>query len=224
MVGLGEERNEVLQLMDDLRSAEVDFLTIGQYLAADAQAPCGDPLRHARRVQGLRDDRLCQGLPDGLVDAADALLAPCRRGFRQAARGPRRAARRLSSGDRSMPIFNSTRRVRHSPEQMFALVADVEKYPQFLPLCEGLTVRRRTPREGGGEVLRRRHERRLQGDPRDLHQPRHARSGEPQDPGRVCRRAVPPSGEPLDLQAASTRGCEVGFFISYEFASRMLGC
>ena len=33
MVGLGEERNEVLQLMDDLRSAEVDFLTIGQYLA-----------------------------------------------------------------------------------------------------------------------------------------------------------------------------------------------
>jgi len=32
MVGLGEDRNEVLQLMDDLRSAEVDFLTIGQYL------------------------------------------------------------------------------------------------------------------------------------------------------------------------------------------------
>lgn len=32
MVGLGETRNEVLQLMDDLRSADVDFLTIGQYL------------------------------------------------------------------------------------------------------------------------------------------------------------------------------------------------
>ncbi len=32
MVGLGEERNQVLQLMDDLRSANVDFLTIGQYL------------------------------------------------------------------------------------------------------------------------------------------------------------------------------------------------
>ena len=32
MVGLGEERNEVLQLMDDLRSAEIDFMTIGQYL------------------------------------------------------------------------------------------------------------------------------------------------------------------------------------------------
>ncbi len=33
MVGLGEERDEVLQVMDDLRSANVDFLTIGQYLA-----------------------------------------------------------------------------------------------------------------------------------------------------------------------------------------------
>src|SRR2546421_2116966 len=32
MVGLGEERNEVLQLMDDLRAADVDFLTVGQYL------------------------------------------------------------------------------------------------------------------------------------------------------------------------------------------------
>lgn len=32
MVGLGEERHEVVQLMDDLRSADVDFLTIGQYL------------------------------------------------------------------------------------------------------------------------------------------------------------------------------------------------
>jgi lipoyl synthase len=33
MVGLGEKRNEILQLMDDLRSANVDFITIGQYLA-----------------------------------------------------------------------------------------------------------------------------------------------------------------------------------------------
>jgi lipoic acid synthetase len=32
MLGLGEERNEVLQVMDDLRAADVDFLTVGQYL------------------------------------------------------------------------------------------------------------------------------------------------------------------------------------------------
>ena len=32
MVGLGEKKNEILQVMDDLRTAKVDFLTIGQYL------------------------------------------------------------------------------------------------------------------------------------------------------------------------------------------------
>ncbi len=37
MVGLGEDTTEVLQVMDDLRSAEVDFLTIGQYLQPTAK-------------------------------------------------------------------------------------------------------------------------------------------------------------------------------------------
>ena len=32
MVGLGENKEEIIQVMDDLRSAEVDFITIGQYL------------------------------------------------------------------------------------------------------------------------------------------------------------------------------------------------
>ena len=32
MLGLGEERNEIMQVMDDLRAADVDFLTLGQYL------------------------------------------------------------------------------------------------------------------------------------------------------------------------------------------------
>jgi len=32
MVGLGEKKDEILQVMDDLKSADVDFLTIGQYL------------------------------------------------------------------------------------------------------------------------------------------------------------------------------------------------
>jgi lipoic acid synthetase len=40
MVGLGEEKDEVLQVMDDLRAAEVDFITIGQYLQpTPAHAP-----------------------------------------------------------------------------------------------------------------------------------------------------------------------------------------
>ena len=47
-----------------------------------------------------------------------------------------------------MPKFEATRRVAHTPQQMFALVADVEAYPQFLPLCEALTVRSRKERDG----------------------------------------------------------------------------
>lgn len=47
-----------------------------------------------------------------------------------------------------MPKFDTVRRVAHTPEQMFALVADVEKYPQFLPMCEALAVRSRKERDG----------------------------------------------------------------------------
>lgn len=47
-----------------------------------------------------------------------------------------------------MPTYETTRRVRHSPEQMFALVADVEQYPEFLPMCEALSVRSRKERHG----------------------------------------------------------------------------
>ncbi|WP_269929463.1 type II toxin-antitoxin system RatA family toxin [Aminobacter sp. HY435] len=47
-----------------------------------------------------------------------------------------------------MPKFETTRHVDHPPEQMFALVADVEKYPEFLPLCEALAVRTRRERDG----------------------------------------------------------------------------
>lgn len=47
-----------------------------------------------------------------------------------------------------MPQFETRRPVSHSPDQMFDLIADVEKYPEFLPLCEALTVRLRKERDG----------------------------------------------------------------------------
>jgi coenzyme Q-binding protein COQ10 len=40
-----------------------------------------------------------------------------------------------------MPQFSTKRRVRHTATDMFDLVADVEKYPQFVPLCSALTVK-----------------------------------------------------------------------------------
>ena len=42
-----------------------------------------------------------------------------------------------------MPQFSTKRRVRHTATDMFDLVADVEKYPQFVPLCSALAVKSR---------------------------------------------------------------------------------
>ena len=51
-----------------------------------------------------------------------------------------------------MTSFTTRRRVPHSPRQMFDLVADVEHYPEFLPLCESLKVHSRK-RDGACEVV-----------------------------------------------------------------------
>ena len=52
-----------------------------------------------------------------------------------------------------MPKFSSKRRVHHSASEMFDLVADVERYPEFVPLCSALKVRQRMTKPDGTEVL-----------------------------------------------------------------------
>ena len=52
-----------------------------------------------------------------------------------------------------MPKFESTHTVKHGATNMFALVADVEKYPDFVPLCEALSVRERRERDGKSVVI-----------------------------------------------------------------------
>ncbi|WP_131116759.1 type II toxin-antitoxin system RatA family toxin [Lichenihabitans psoromatis] len=52
-----------------------------------------------------------------------------------------------------MPTFRTSRRVRHTASDMFDLVADVEHYPLFLPLCQSLDIRRRTTLDDGREQL-----------------------------------------------------------------------
>ncbi|KEA06875.1 type II toxin-antitoxin system RatA family toxin [Agrobacterium sp. SHOUNA12C] len=47
-----------------------------------------------------------------------------------------------------MPQFETHRPVPHTPDQMFDLVADVERYPEFLPLCDALVIRNRKERDG----------------------------------------------------------------------------
>jgi coenzyme Q-binding protein COQ10 len=52
-----------------------------------------------------------------------------------------------------LPSFRDQRRVRHKAEEMFDLVADVERYPEFVPLCTALRVRSRRPERDGRETL-----------------------------------------------------------------------
>ena len=52
-----------------------------------------------------------------------------------------------------MPLFRDERRVRHNAVQMFDLVADVERYPEFVPLCKALKVRSRKLETDGRETL-----------------------------------------------------------------------
>src|ERR1700726_1873422 len=52
-----------------------------------------------------------------------------------------------------MPQLSTTRRVHHAASDMFDLVADVERYPQFVPLCQSLRVRKRINEGEGKEVI-----------------------------------------------------------------------
>lgn len=119
-----------------------------------------------------------------------------------------------------MPQFRTTRRVNHTPENMFALVADVEKYPQFLPLCTGLVVRKRTENAGkpvlvadmsvGYKAIRETFTSRV-----TLDQPALKILVEYIDgpfSSLENRWSFKPDGQ----------GCIVEFFITYEFKSRIL--
>ncbi|MBV1706164.1 MAG: type II toxin-antitoxin system RatA family toxin [Hyphomicrobiales bacterium] len=52
-----------------------------------------------------------------------------------------------------MPQFQTNRRVGHRPDDMFALVANVEAYPQFVPLCQNLRVKTRRTLEDGRDIV-----------------------------------------------------------------------
>ncbi len=52
-----------------------------------------------------------------------------------------------------MNTYRTTRRVKHSAARMFDLVADVERYPEFVPMCESLRVRKRSGEPDGVEIV-----------------------------------------------------------------------
>src|SRR5580693_5814644 len=61
-----------------------------------------------------------------------------------------RAPRKL---EKLMPQFSSKRRVRHAASDMFDLVADVEKYPLFVPLCRALRVKSRAQKNNTAVIV-----------------------------------------------------------------------
>jgi coenzyme Q-binding protein COQ10 len=52
-----------------------------------------------------------------------------------------------------MPQFSTKRHVRHSAADMFDLVADVDQYPEFVPLCRSMRVLRRSNEGEGRDVI-----------------------------------------------------------------------
>lgn len=120
-----------------------------------------------------------------------------------------------------MPKFETTRSVRHTPQNMFALVADVESYPEFLPLCEALKVTSRREREEktlliadmtvGYKAIRETFTSQVMLDPEALRIEVQYLNG----PFRYLNNVW------TFLPAIS--GSDIGFFIDYEFKSRMLG-
>jgi coenzyme Q-binding protein COQ10 len=122
-----------------------------------------------------------------------------------------------------MPQFTTTRRVRHAAANMFDLVADVERYPEFVPLCRALKVRRRIEEPEGVEILiadmtvayqlvRESFVSRVTLDRPSL---------------QILVEYLEGPFSHLEnrwtFHPVGERACEVEFFISYEFRSRMLG-
>ncbi len=121
-----------------------------------------------------------------------------------------------------MPSFRTTRRVPHTAAQMFDLVADVERYPEFLPLCEGLRVRRRSQGGEGTETLVAE----MSVGYKAIHETFTTRVNLDRPGLRISAEYV--DGPFSDLEnrwvfQPDGTGCAVEFFIDYEFKSRMLG-
>jgi coenzyme Q-binding protein COQ10 len=122
-----------------------------------------------------------------------------------------------------MPEFSTKRRVRHAAGEMFDLVADVERYPEFVPLCSALGVRSRNVSPDGNEIIvvdmtvaykliRETFRSKV-----TLERPKLQILVEYLDgpfSHMENRWTFHPAGEGT---------CEVGFHISYEFKSRVLG-
>src|SRR5207237_6954415 len=126
---------------------------------------------------------------------------------------------RLSHG--LMPQFRTRRRARHNAGEMFDLVADMEHYPEFVPLCQSMRILRRTSGAEGIEtvvadmtvaykLIRETFTSRVTLDRPNLEIMVEYLNG---PFSRMENR--------WDFHPADEQVCDIEFFISYEFESRM---
>jgi coenzyme Q-binding protein COQ10 len=122
-----------------------------------------------------------------------------------------------------MPQFSTKHRVRHAAADMFDLVADVERYPEFVPFCRVLKVRTRIPEPEGVEVV--------VADMtiayKFVHETFTSRVTLDRPNLQILVEYLEGPFSRLEnrwtFHAIGERTCEVEFFISYEFKSRTLG-
>jgi coenzyme Q-binding protein COQ10 len=62
-------------------------------------------------------------------------------------------AQRSLTKQTRVPKYETTRRMPFTPQQMFALVADVERYPEFVPMCESLAIQSEQKTEQGSKLI-----------------------------------------------------------------------
>ncbi len=120
-----------------------------------------------------------------------------------------------------MKRFETTRRVRHSADNMFALVADVERYPEFVPLCERLMLRDRREEDFGQVLIAD-----MTVAYRFLRESFVTRVKLEPEPRRILVEYVDGPFEYLEnrwtFAPAGADRCDIGFDLSYEFRSRAL--
>ena len=121
-----------------------------------------------------------------------------------------------------MPQFRTKRRVHHSAAEMFDLVADVERYPQFVPLCQSLRVRKRTAGEGKETLVAD-----MTVAYKLIHETFTSRVTLDRPNLKIAVAYLNGPFSHLDnrwtFKPTSETSCEVEFFIDYEFKSRILG-
>jgi coenzyme Q-binding protein COQ10 len=121
-----------------------------------------------------------------------------------------------------MPRFSSKRRVPHRASEMFDLVADVGRYPEFVPFCQSLKILRRTPGPDGTEVV-------VSDMTVSFKLVKETFTSEVTLDRPNLKISVRYLRGPFSnmetrwtFEAKGDTACDVGFFTAYEFKSRML--